>query len=254
MALTKLALAIEYEGTRYHGFQLQSNAPTIQGEMEMALWRLTEERTRVIAASRTDAGVHAKGQIVSFRTESALPPQTFVRALNYYLPKDIAVKTACAVGEEFNVRRDAISREYHYYIMNRPSRSPFKQGFAYLVPKELDIEAMNQACQRLLGEHDFASFATAMGNEIVSTVRTIHKARLVKKNSLAIFEMVANSFLPHQVRNTIGALLNVGLGRMGVGEFGQRTEAKTPGSAGPTAPPYGLFLMKINYPISFEEQ
>jgi len=130
---------MEYDGTRYHGFQLQDGFPTIQGETEEALWKLTGERLRVMAASRTDAGVHAKG--------------------NYYLPRDIAVKSAHRVGDSFNVRRDAISREYNYYILNSLTRSPIMTGFSYLVTGHLDIEAMNLACQALIGEHDFTSFA-----------------------------------------------------------------------------------------------
>jgi len=116
--LTKIVLIMEYDGTHYHGFQLQGDFPTIQGETEAALWKLTGERLRVMAASRTDAGVHAKGQVVSFRTKSPLPLPAFVNGLNYYLPKDIAVKSAHRVDDSFNVRRDAISREYNYYILN----------------------------------------------------------------------------------------------------------------------------------------
>jgi len=126
---TKIVLIMEYDGTRYHGLQLQTNLPTIQGEIEKALWKLTGERIRVMAASRTDAGVHAKGQVVSFRTKSPLPPQTFVNGLNYYLPGDIAIKAAYRVDDSFNVRRDAISREYNYYILNSVTRSPIREGF-----------------------------------------------------------------------------------------------------------------------------
>ena len=249
---TKIILIIEYDGTNYCGFQLQNGSPTIQGEMEKALQKLAGEQTRVIAASRTDSGVHAKGQVVSFRTKSSLPPQTFINGLNYYLPKDIAVKAAYRAGESFNVRHDAISREYNYYISNSPTRSPMLAGFAYLVASPLDIEAMNQACQALIGEHDFASFATCDGARIKNTVRTVYRAEMEKEGELAIFKMAANSFLPHQVRNTIGALIRVGLGKMSVDEFSSITGAKTPGLAKPTAPACGLCLARINYPEPFE--
>ena len=250
---TKIVLVIEYDGTGYYGFQMQASLPTIQGETEKALWKLTGERSRVIAASRTDAGVHAKGQVVSFRTRSSLPVETFINGLNYYLPRDIAVKAAHRVSDSFNVRRNALSREYNYYILNSRTRSPIREGFSYLVGGHLDIEAMNQACQALIGEHDFASFASSMGVGIKNTIRRVYRAEMEKDGELAVFNMVANSFLPHQVRNTAGAIIKVGLGKMTVDEFRRIIEAKKPGLAGPTAPAFGLYLMQINYPHSFEE-
>ncbi len=249
---SKIVLVMEYDGTGYHGFQLQSSLPTIQGETEKALRKLTGERSRVITASRTDAGVHAKGQVVSFRTGSSLPLQTFTNGLNYYLPRDIAVKAAHRVSDSFNVRRSALSREYNYYILNSQTRSPMRQGFSYLVGGHLDIEAMNQACQAIIGEHDLASFASSIGAGIKNTVRRVYRAETEKDGELAVFNMVANSFLPHQVRNTVGALIRVGLGKMTIDEFRCIIEAKKPGLAGPTAPACGLCLMQINYPHSFE--
>ena len=130
---TKIVLIMEYDGTRYHGFQLQANLPTIQGETEEALWKLTGERSRVMAASRTDAGVHAKGQVVSFRTNSLLPSSTFIKGLSYYLPRDVAVKAAFRVSDSFDVRRSALSREYNYYILNSLTLSPIRRNFSYLV-------------------------------------------------------------------------------------------------------------------------
>jgi len=250
---TKIVLIMEYDGTHYHGFQLQDNALTIQGETEEALRRLTGEKSRVVAASRTDAGVHAMGQVVSFGTKSTLPRRVFVNGLNHYLPEDIAVKAAYRVENSFNVRRDAVSREYNYYILNSSTRSPIRRGFSYLVAKDLDIEAMNRACQALIGKHDFASFVGSIGDEIKHTIRNVYKAEMRKNEEQVIFNMVANSFLIHQVRNTVGALIKVGLDKMDVEEFYSITEAKTPGLAGPTAPACGLYLMQVNYPCSFGE-
>ena len=244
-------MVVEYDGRNYYGFQWQANLPTIQAELERAIRRLTGESSRVIAASRTDTGVHAKGQVVSFRTKSALTPQTFVRALNYYLPRDIAVKGACKVNMDFNVRRDAVSREYDYYILNSSTRSPLFEGFAYFVPKKLNIKAMNKACKFFEGEHDFVSFATALG-KLRSTVRTVYEARVAKKGDLVAYHMTANSFLPHQVRNTVGLIIRVGLGKVGLEEFHQIMEAKRLGMAGPTAPACGLCLTKVNYPGNLE--
>ena len=250
---TKIVLIMEYDGTRYHGSQLQANLPTIQGETEEALWKLTGERRRVMAASRTDAGVHAKGQVVSFRTRSSLPPPTFIKGLNHYLPSDIAVKAAFRVSDSFNIRRSAISREYTYYILNSLTRSPIRRGFSYLVAGHLDIGAMNQACQALIGKHDFASFATCIEAGIKSMIRSVYRAKIEKDGDLAAFNIVADSFLPHQVRNTVGTLIKVGLGKMTLDDFHSIVEAKRPGLAGPTVPACGLCLMRINYPHPLEE-
>ncbi len=251
---TKIVLILEYDGTRYHGYQLQASLPTIQGEIEEALWKLTGERIRVLGASRTDAGVHAKGQVVSFRTRSPHSLKTFVNGLNYYLPSDIAVKAAHRVKDFLNVRRQAVSREYNYYILNSLTRSPLREGFCYRVAGRLDVEAMNQACQAIIGEHDFASFTSGIGVEINNTVRRVYRAEMRKEGKLLVFNMVANSFLPHQMRKTVGALIRVGLGRMSDEEFYGIVEAKKPGLAGPTAPACGLCLMQVNYPHPFKEE
>ena len=251
--LTKMVLTMEYDGTHYCGFQLQNNLPTIQLEMEKALRKLTEEWIRLRAASRTDAGVHARGQVISFRTYSSLPPQTFINGLNYYLPGDIAIKSACRVDDSFDVRRDALSREYNYYILNNETRSPMRHGFSCLVSYPLDIKGMHQACQALIGKHDFASFATRIGDKMKNTVRRIYGAEIKKDGELVIFNMVASSFLPHQMRNTAGALIRVGRGKMGIDEFCGMIEAKKPGLAGPTAPACGLCLTRVNYPSPLGE-
>ena len=249
---TKILLVMEYDGTRYHGFQWQDGLPSIQGELEKALTRLTGERRRVISASRTDAGVHARGQVVSFRTGSALSTHSFVGGLNHYLPSDIAVKAAYRINDAFNVRREAISREYSYYILNRPTRSPIREGFAYLVAGKLDIEAMNQACSTLVGEHDFASFAGRNGASVKSTVRRVFRAEVTRDGEMVIFNISASSFLLHQVRNTVGALIRVGLGKMTLDEFNSIIEARELALAGPTAPAYGLCLNRVNYPGPLE--
>src|SRR4030042_1232264 len=133
MKMTKIVLTLEYDGTRYHGFQWQAGLPSIQRELERAIKKLTGERCRVMAASRTDTGVHARGQVVSFRTESPLPVERFVAGVNYYLPADIAVKAAYKVPVAFNVRREAISREYSYHILSSDTRSPLRVAFSYRV-------------------------------------------------------------------------------------------------------------------------
>ena len=245
--LSKFLLLIEYEGTQYHGFQWQVGLPTIQSELEQAISRFCRQSSRVMAASRTDAGVHAKGQVVCFWAESTLDTRKLVRAMNHYLPGDIAVKAAYRASVDFNVRRDALSREYHYYILNSDTRSPFSQRFALLVPKVLDVYAMNEACQLIRGEHDFTSFTSSLeGNK--TTLRNVYEAGIEKKEEFTIFHIVANSFLPHQVRSTVGLLIRLGLGKMGIEDFRDIMEAKSLGLAGPVSPACGLCLEKVNYP------
>lgn len=252
-AVTRIILTVEYDGTKYHGSQYQANAITIQGEIEHALYKLTGETVRIATSSRTDAGVHAKGQVVSFMTKSAFSFQTWIKALNFYLPLDIAVKSAYRVDIDFDVRRDALSREYRYYILNSFTRSPLMQRFAYFIPQPLDIEAMNRACQVLPGEHDFAPFSSMVSGR---TVREVYKAEVDKREDLVRFDMVASSFLPHQVRNTIGGLIGVGLGRMEIETFWGLARSGKAGAIGPTVPAHGLYLMKVNYanfPLPVEE-
>ncbi len=250
---SKIVLIVEYDGRRYYGFQWQKDLPTIQAELESAIWKLTAERKRVIAASRTDAGVHARGQVVSFWTGSSLPPRTFVKALNYYLPGDIAVKAASRVDESFNVRRDALSREYVYRILNVSTRAPLIEGFAYLVANNLNNEIMNKASQLLEGERDISSFITSLSG-VKNTLRTIYKAEVTREGDMVTFRMVADSFLLHQIRNTVGSLIKVGLRKMTIEEFNNIIEARTPGLAGPAVPAYGLCLTKVNYPDNLESK
>ncbi len=250
---TRVALVLEYDGTAYHGFQWQAGGVTIQQKLEEALQQLTGETIRVLGASRTDAGVHARGQLVSFITGSSHSPETFVKGMNYYLPGDIAVRTAHRVKDSFNVRSQAVSREYKYYILNSRIRSPLGRNYSLLVNGQLDVDAMNQACQCLVGEHDFASFTNTNGAELKSTVRRVSRADLGREEEFIVFTMVANAFLTHQIRNTVGALIKVGLGRMNRDEFYAIMEATRPGLAGPMAPAHGLCLVAVNYPRLLEE-
>jgi tRNA pseudouridine38-40 synthase len=251
---SQILLIIEYDGSGYHGFQWQNGLPSVQKEMEKAIRKLTGERRRVISASRTDAGVHAKGQVVGFRTGSELSTSNLVNGLNHYLPKDIAVKAAYKVNDDFRVRRDAISREYSYYILNSPTRSPIREGRAHRVDNPLNITAMNRAAQTLIGQHDFASFVNGDGSWLESTVRNVFRAEAERDGEMVTFRMAANSFLPHQVRTTVGTLIRVGLGRMNLDEFRSIIEARLPGTAGPTAPACGLCLDRVNYPFSLGEE
>jgi len=247
--LNKVVLVLEYDGTNYCGFQFQNDVKTVQDEIEKALAKLTGETLRVVSASRTDSGVHARGQVVCFRTCGRLERIRIVKGLNYYLPQDIAVLAAYKVDSSFNIQKDAVSREYSYLIWNSHTRSPLQRAFAHQVGGELDIEAMNQACELLLGEHDLSSFITDYSQSIIkSTVKTVILSRVEKEGFSVVFNIAGNAFLPHQVRNTVGALIRVGLGKITVNDFRSLMEARKPGLAGPTVPAQGLYLMKVNYP------
>jgi tRNA pseudouridine38-40 synthase len=245
---TRVVLVLEYQGTNYCGFQYQINAPTVQDEIEKALVKLTGESLRVVASSRTDSGVHARGQVVSFRTASRLETRVFIEGLNHYLPPDIAVKESYKVNN-LNVQLDAVSREYEYRILNSRARSAIEREFTYHMFGNLDLNAMNAASHLLLGEQDMASFITDFRHSVIkTTVRKIYKAQVRKAGDHVVLEMAARSFLPHQVRNTAGSLIRVGLRRLSIAEFKNILEAKKPGLAGPTAPAQGLCLVKVNYP------
>jgi tRNA pseudouridine38-40 synthase len=251
---TRMALVVEYDGTNYFGFQWQANAPTIQSELEKALEKLTGENIRIAASSRTDTGVHARGQVVSFKTNASLPLEAFVNGMNYHLPEDIAVKSAHQVNDSFLVRSMSVSREYSYYILNSQTRSPMTARFAYRVAGELDVEAMNRVCKNLVGIHDFASFASNIGDEPEkSTIRQVYQAKVTREGDIVVFNIIANAFIRHQIRSTAGALVQVGLNKMSEAEFIGILEEKRPGLAGPTLPSCGLCLIRVNYPCSFEE-
>jgi tRNA pseudouridine38-40 synthase len=246
-------LIVEYDGTGYHGSQYQANSPTVQGEIEKALTMLTGEKIRIKMASRTDAGVHARGQTVGFDTGTALPLNAFVDGLNHFLPDAIAVTEAYRAAEGFDVRRRATRREYRYYILNSRTRLPLQQKYTYRVDGELNLAAMNQASKALVGRHDFASFvASGETARRKRTVRDVYEAEVNRNGNIVTFKMAADSFLPHQVRNTVGALIKVGQGKMTAEEFCHLVAAGTPGLAGPTAPAAGLCLERVDYPVEFK--
>ena len=245
----RLALTIEYEGTRYHGFQSQASAPTIQGELERAIRRLTGEPARVHAAGRTDAGVHALAQVIAFDTAAAHPPQTYVRALNHYLPPDIAVKSASVAPAHFDPRRHARRRAYRYRILTGPARSPLARRFACHIPQPLDIPQMQAAAALFLGEHDFTRFAPPLPPG-KSPVRAVSRATIRQAGPEIIFDVAANAFLRRQVRRMAGALADIGLGKLTIPDL--QTLLANPADDAiikPTRslPPQGLCLINIEY-------
>lgn len=247
MHRTKIALIIEYDGSRYHGFQLQPQSPTVQEVLEEAIKGLTGRDSRVACASRTDAGVHARAQVASFRTEASLPVETYIRGLNHFLPEDVRVQAAYQLPEEYDVRTRATSRLYRYVVLNRRTESPLLRARAHWVPFPLDLERMNLAAGMLLGTRDFGPFCGATLRKGASTVRELTRAEFRRDGEVVIFEVEGSSFLPQQVRRMAGALLDVGLGKSTIEEFEGLVNCQKRGCAGPTLPPQGLFLEAVRY-------
>jgi tRNA pseudouridine38-40 synthase len=241
----RIALVVEYDGMAYAGSQYQKNASTIQGELERALEKLTGERTRLALAGRTDAGVHAEGQVVSFRTQAPYEAEVFVRALNAHLPQDIVVRSAREVPLSFQVRRQARRRWYRYLVYNGRQRPALRRGYCWHIAQPLDVEAMQEAARQLVGEHDLAAFVapSAPGR----TVRTVYRAEVSRRRSWVMFDIEANSFLQQQVRRTVGALVQVGLGKQTVEDFRRLLTSAERGAATLAAPPRGLCLMAVEY-------
>ena len=251
----RVALLLEYDGSRYGGSQIQKNAPTIQGSLEGAIKRLTGETARVAFAGRTDAGVHARGQVASFLTRRPFDAKLFVDGLDYWLPDDIAVRRACEVALDFDVRRHAGGRLYRYLVYNDRAPSPLLRQRAWHVKQPLDVAAMQRAAECLVGRHDFAAFAGALERPGASTVRRICQLRVREAGRLVQFDVWADAFLPHQVRRTVGALVEVGLGRQTAQRFEELLREAKPATAGPAAPPQGLCLIRVTYPnLSFDEE
>ena len=244
-------LILEYDGGGYCGSQLQRNRPTIQGELEKAIASLTGKTERVKLASRTDAGVHALGQVAKLQIVTNLSLKKIIDGLNHYLPKDIAVRKAYGLQKDIDVRHKAISRRYFYRIINSPTRSPINKHYAYHLRETLDVTKMNRAALELIGKKDFASFTSGPEAKVKSTVREVTQAEFKRDGQSIIFYIQANAFLPHQVRNTVGALLRVGMDKMNLEEFKAIIETRKVGLAGPAVPPQGLYLESIKYKEQF---
>jgi tRNA pseudouridine38-40 synthase len=241
----RLALLIEYDGTGSGGSQIQKNAPSIQGTLERALEQLTGERLRLAFAGRTDAGVHALGQVAAFTTTSLLATDVFVRGLNAWLPPRIAVRRALEVDESFDPRRQASSRTYRYTVYNAPERSPLWRERAWHIAEPLDVEAMRAAAAALPGEHDFAAFSR---REPTTTIRCLRRCDVARDGALVTIEVEANAFLRQQVRRTAGTLARAGRGELTAADVRRLLREALPCSAGPVAPAWGLCLVRVAYP------
>ena len=258
-----MRLTIEYDGTDYHGWQIQPGLRTIQGTIQNKLCIITKSPIRLIGAGRTDSGVHAMGQVANFKTDSRMLPEEFKRALNSTLPRDIIIRQVEAVSDDFNARYSAKKRIYKYTILNESTSSPFLRNYTYLVPQAIDMGKMNIACQELLGSHDFSSFAST-GDPVQNFVRTVTGAKVYRHEyaanderfamkefsagrDLIHFEIEANAFLRCMVRAIAGTLLDIGKGKIPPARMADIIAAKDRASAGPSLPARGLCLMRVVY-------
>jgi tRNA pseudouridine38-40 synthase len=241
-----IKLVIGYDGTDFHGFQRQKGLRTVQEELERTLTSLLGHPVSVKAAGRTDAGVHAEGQVVSFWTSYPIPVERLPVVLNGLLPPDIVAKEAKEVSPDFHPRFDATSRVYRYLIDNRPVPAALLRRYAWHVPEPLDVEAMRSASQHLIGVHDFASFH-ASGSDLGSTVREMKRIVISKRNGIISITLEANSFLYHMARIIVGTLVEIGLGERHPDEMREILMVRDRSAAGKTAPPHGLCLMQVKY-------
>jgi len=244
--MRNIKLTVCYDGTDFHGWQRQPGLRTVQQVLEEALHQLTGVRTIASASSRTDAGVHALGQVVHFLTVSRHSPETFVRALNALMPRDLRALDAEEKPQAFHATLDAKSKRYRYVIDNGPVACPFELRYSWHVRPPLDEAAMNDAGRVLLGRHDFHSFETEWPNR-TSSVRTILDLAVERSGAFVTLEVEADGFLYNMVRSIAGTLIKVGAGKRPQGWVADVLAAENRVEAGPTAPAQGLFLVKVHY-------
>lgn len=244
---TNFLLTIEYDGSAYHGWQRQKTDPTIQAEIESALKTMTGGKVTVTGSGRTDAGVHALGQTANFACNTHLTPDIFVKGLNSLLPDDIVIIGCQQVPPDFHARFSAISKTYHYRIVNRLTAAAIGRQYAWHIGQKLDLEGMQAATQIIRGKHDFKSFEGA-GSPRAHTVRTIRQAEIrMQKTGRIRFSIEADGFLRYMVRNIVGALVAVGRGKITPDDVQTILAARDRARAPATAPPHGLFLVKVDY-------
>ena len=244
----QLKLIVEYDGEAFQGWQLQPGGPTVQSVLEQALATALREPVRVRGAGRTDAGVHARGQVAAVRvTQVPADLARLQKSLNALTPDDVAVRAIEIVGDDFDPRRHARSRAYEYRILNTPAPSPFWRRHAWYLPRALDVDAMAAAAALLVGEHDFAAFRAADAEVVRSTVRRAFVSRIDREDEMLVYRIEATAFLKHMVRNIVGTLVEVGSGVRPANDMAAVIDSRDRGRAGPTAPPHGLCLVAVRY-------
>jgi len=248
--MRNIKLTIEYDGTNYAGWQVQPNGTTIQQALEQAIAEIVQHEVSLTGSGRTDTGVHALGQVANFHTESEIPAERLVHAINSRLPDDIAIVAAEDAPAGFHARYSAKSKTYRYRVLNRRVRSPMMRNTAYLLQEAIELDKMKEAAECLAGRHDFAAFRTA-GSAARTTVRNVMRLDIEttpRQDGLLIdFYITADGFLYNMVRAIVGTLLDVGRGRFDAGDVKRILESKDRSLAGPTAPAHGLCLMEVHY-------
>jgi tRNA pseudouridine38-40 synthase len=246
VSLRRFKLIIEYDGTAYHGWQSQKNAANVQDTLNAKLKILLKEDAKVMGAGRTDAGVHARGQVAAFSSATDKPIERILAGLNGLLPRDIRVRSVETVPEVFDPRRDSMGKTYRYTWFDGPALSPFWRLYAWHAKQPLDDKAMAAAAKHLLGEHDFSSFRAA-ACEAKTPVRTIHQCEITRDEDRITLEIHGTAFLHQMVRIIAGTLFDVGIGKRTAASLGALLKAKDRKLAGKTAPPEGLMLWRVDY-------
>jgi tRNA pseudouridine38-40 synthase len=246
--MERLKCTIQYDGTNYAGYQIQPNGNTVQAELEKALSKMHKGgMVKVSASGRTDSGVHALGQVIHFDTDLNIPVSNWKRALSSLLPSDIHISSVENVSRDFHARYDTTGKEYRYYVWNDREPNVFKRHFRYHVKADLDIAAMQRACQFIEGQHDFTSFCSPRTDIKGDKIRVIHEASVQKEGEEIVFIFRGSGFLYNMVRILVGTLLEVGRYDRDPEEIPMIIEAREREAAGKTAPPQGLFLWKVFY-------
>lgn len=245
--MSRVKLVLEYDGSSYHGFQRQKNAHTIQAELEQAIFRLSGEWVSIICAGRTDAGVHALGQVVAFDSNATIPGERWTPALNSYLPDDIRITNSQEVNAGFNPRFDAISKRYIYKIYRQLNGASIYRQHAFCNIERLDSKAMQEACSFIVGRQNFRAFC-ASGSSAKTFERTVIACKINEKGLFLNLEIEADGFLYNMVRIITGTLLQVGRGKHPPGYIKDIIASQDRTMAGPTVPPQGLYLLTVNYP------
>jgi tRNA pseudouridine38-40 synthase len=246
--MPNIKLTLEYNGTQYYGWQRQRDRPTLQGSLEKKINQLTGEWVKVIGAGRTDAGVHAFGQVANFKSNSTLSKRAWQRALNRLLPKDIVIRKVEEADKGFHARYDAREKVYRYFILNRSYRTAIERQYRWVVYPKLDVGRMRKAARPLRGRHDFSSFRSGtITGKTSSSICTVKKISVDRKRDEIILTIVADRFLQQMVRTIVGTLIEVGRGKRNPDEVARILQSKDRRQAGQTAPPLGLFLMKVKY-------
>ncbi len=244
--MRRVKLTVAYDGTDYCGWQIQNNGPTVEGELNRALSELTGERIVVIGASRTDAGVHGRGNVAVFDTDSPIPPDRIAYALNGKLPEDVVVVKSEEVRPDWHPRRCDSVKTYEYRILNQEMPDPVRRRDTWHVSFPLDVDRMREAAEYLKGEHDFKSFCSAQ-SEVENTVRTIYELTIEREENLITITVRGNGFLYNMVRIIAGTLMGAGRGAYPPERVKEMLEAKEREKAGMTAPPQGLTLVGIEW-------